>query len=50
MSMHRTKEQLTKWIGEPHNKVIALSGRWGTGKSHLWEDVRSTSSGNPPTK
>ncbi|WP_410750862.1 P-loop NTPase fold protein [Citrobacter sp. U14242] len=31
-------------LGEGDNKVIALSGKWGTGKSFMWEQVKKTSS------
>lgn len=40
MSMKATKEQLKDLLSNPEMKVIALSGKWGTGKSHLWEDVQ----------
>ena len=30
-------------LNDKDNKVIALSGKWGTGKSHLWRDVQSAS-------
>ncbi|MGF6696988.1 hypothetical protein OKW38_001600 [Paraburkholderia sp. MM5496-R1] len=30
----------TQLLGDADNKVIALSGKWGTGKSHLWRDVK----------
>lgn len=39
MSLRKTKEQLIKLLEEQDNRVIALSGKWGTGKTHLWEDV-----------
>ena len=43
MSMHQTKQQLRAIIEDPENRVVALSGSWGTGKSHLWEEVRRDS-------
>lgn len=43
MSLARTKEQLVKLLGQAENSVIALSGKWGTGKTHLWEEVKSSS-------
>lgn len=43
MSLKKTKEQLTKLLGEADNKVIALSGKWGTGKTHLWNEVKKES-------
>ncbi len=43
MSLARTKEQLIKLLGQADNSVIALSGKWGTGKTHLWNEVKSSS-------
>lgn len=43
MSLEKTREQLIELLGNADNKVIALSGKWGTGKTHLWEDVRGKS-------
>lgn len=43
MSLARTKEQLIKLLGQADNSVIALSGKWGTGKPHLWNEVKSSS-------
>lgn len=43
MSLEKTKTQLIEMLGNADNKVIALSGKWGTGKTHLWEDVRGES-------
>ncbi|MGT2476621.1 P-loop NTPase fold protein [Paraburkholderia terrae] len=39
MSLKETKERLIQALGDDENRVIALSGKWGTGKSHLWRDV-----------
>ncbi len=39
MSLKETKEHLLSLLGDAENKVIALSGRWGTGKTHLWGEV-----------
>ncbi len=30
MSLHKTKDQLVKLLGQTDNNVIALSGKWGT--------------------
>jgi len=30
-------------LADADNRVIALSGNWGTGKSHLWKDVQAAS-------
>jgi hypothetical protein len=44
MSLKKTKEQLIKLLGQSENTVIALSGKWGTGKTHLWNEVKAGSS------
>lgn len=43
MSLQRTKEQLVRLLAQDDNKVIALSGKWGTGKTHLWNEVKDAS-------
>ncbi|WP_063807625.1 P-loop NTPase fold protein [Burkholderia cepacia] len=43
MSLQETKQHLTQLLGDADNKVIALSGKWGTGKSHLWREVKDDS-------
>lgn len=43
MSLDRTKKNFIKTLAEKSNKVVALSGKWGTGKSHLWKDVQKES-------
>lgn len=43
MSLARTKEQVKKLLSYTENSVIALSGKWGTGKTHLWKEVQSQS-------
>ncbi|MFN0303492.1 MAG: NTPase KAP [Burkholderiales bacterium] len=44
MSLCATKTHLVQIITDPDNKVVALSGKWGTGKSHLWREVKAGSS------
>lgn len=44
MSLEETKQHLLELLGDPDNKVIALSGKWGTGKTHLWGEVVEASS------
>lgn len=44
MSLKIAKEHLVRLLGESDNGVIALSGKWGTGKTHLWNEVKSESS------
>lgn len=41
MSIEKTKANLKQLIDEPSNRVIALSGKWGTGKSYLWRSVQT---------
>jgi hypothetical protein len=43
MSLKNTKEHLTKLLADTDNKVVALSGKWGTGKSFMWEEVKAAS-------
>ncbi|MEY9632916.1 hypothetical protein ABIF66_001145 [Bradyrhizobium japonicum] len=43
MSLQETKDHLIQLLADPDNKVIALSGKWGTGKSHLWREVQAAS-------
>lgn len=43
MSLEQTKANLQELIGDRSNAVIALSGKWGTGKSHLWKEVQGSS-------
>lgn len=39
----KTKEQLIQLLDQAENRVIALSGKWGTGKTHLWNEVKAGS-------
>lgn len=39
MSLKETKEHLLELLSDADNKVMALSGKWGTGKTHLWGEV-----------
>lgn len=43
MSLKNTKEQLILLLSNTDNNVIALSGKWGTGKTHLWNEVKDKS-------
>lgn len=43
VSLKKTKDQLVKLLRQADNNVIALSGNWGTGKTHLWNEVKSES-------
>ena len=43
MTLKSTKDHLVQLLADQDNKVIALSGKWGTGKSHLWQEVKSES-------
>ncbi len=43
MSLKKTKDQLVKLLDQADNNVIAISGKWGTGKTHLWNEVKDES-------
>lgn len=43
MTLAKTKAQLVELLANPDNSVIALSGKWGTGKTHLWNEVKRES-------
>ncbi len=43
MSLKSTKDQLIQLLADEDNKVIALSGKWGTGKSFMWDQVKKIS-------
>lgn len=43
MSIESTKKQLIELLERVDNNVIALSGKWGTGKTHLWNEVKKES-------
>ncbi len=42
MSIQLTKSHFKEALKDKDNKVIALSGRWGTGKSHLWHEIQES--------
>jgi tRNA A37 threonylcarbamoyladenosine biosynthesis protein TsaE len=43
MTIAHCKEALSKLLQDKSLRVIALSGEWGTGKTHLWNDMRKGS-------
>ena len=43
MTLARCKENFIALLEDADNHVIALSGKWGTGKSHLWKEVQAAS-------
>jgi len=43
MTLKKTKEHLVQLLADGENKVIALSGKWGTGKSFMWDQVKEKS-------
>ncbi len=43
MTLEITKNHLIQLLDDQDNKVVALSGKWGTGKSHLWRAVKEVS-------
>jgi hypothetical protein len=46
MSLKKTKEQMIRLLGQADCRVIALSGKWGSGKTHLWDEIKKKSSDN----
>lgn len=40
MSIKQTKDNLKELLEEDSNKVIALTGKWGTGKTFLWSELQ----------
>src|SRR5471030_1487399 len=43
MSLAATKLNFEQLIDDRDNGVIALSGKWGTGKSYMWRQVQKDS-------
>lgn len=43
MTIEQSKVQLIALIDNVDLKVIALTGAWGTGKTHLWNEIRKES-------
>ncbi|MBP1203642.1 hypothetical protein JOD97_001656 [Duganella sp. 1411] len=43
MSLAITKANFEQLIDDRDNGVIALSGKWGSGKSHMWREVQKDS-------
>ncbi|KAF1037019.1 MAG: hypothetical protein GAK33_03503 [Burkholderia lata] len=43
MTIEQSKTQLISLIDNDDLKVIALTGAWGTGKTHLWNEIRKES-------
>ncbi len=43
MTIADTKKQLLHVFRDSDNKVIALTGKWGTGKTHLWTEIKGES-------
>ncbi|ADJ64301.1 NTPase KAP [Herbaspirillum seropedicae] len=42
MSLEETKAQLIHMLEQYDAKVIALSGKWGTGKSFMWDQIKKS--------
>ncbi|SHN04319.1 hypothetical protein SAMN05192549_10424 [Duganella sacchari] len=42
MSIEKTKTNLQELIADDTNRVVALSGKWGTGKSYLWDSIKAS--------
>jgi hypothetical protein len=43
MSLQDTKKYLISALADKENRVVALAGKWGTGKSHLWRELQNES-------
>ncbi|CAM5407226.1 P-loop NTPase fold protein [Eoetvoesiella caeni] len=43
MSIQLTSQQLARLLDDDDSKVVALSGKWGTGKSFIWEQLQRES-------
>lgn len=43
MSLKKTKEQAIRLLSDSEINVIAISGKWGTGKTHLWSEIKESS-------
>jgi predicted ribonuclease YlaK len=43
MSLVETKKKFLELLDDADNKVVALSGKWGTGKTDLWGEVVAAS-------
>lgn len=43
MTLKSTKAHLIELLADTDNRVVALTGKWGTGKSHLWHEVKNAS-------
>lgn len=41
--MREAKAHFMVILDDPENRVVALSGKWGTGKSHMWRDIQKAS-------
>lgn len=50
MSLAITKANFEELIDDRDNGVIALSGKWGTGKSHMWRQVQKDSTNDAVRK
>lgn len=43
MTIERCRQNFLLALNSQENRVIALSGKWGTGKTHLWRQVQKES-------
>ena len=49
-SYSNAKQSLLEAISDEDRKVIALSGEWGVGKTHLWDEIRNASANKKITE
>ncbi|RUI43487.1 hypothetical protein IPC414_02655 [Pseudomonas aeruginosa] len=40
MTIDQCKDSLLNALSNQENKVVALTGKWGSGKTHLWKDIQ----------
>lgn len=42
MSIETVKKEITRFLESETPEVMAIKGKWGTGKTHLWNDLLKT--------
>ncbi|MDT0354142.1 hypothetical protein RJO15_00015 [Herbaspirillum huttiense F1] len=50
MSMDKAKKRMSMLLSDESLKVVALSGKWGTGKSEMWDQIRKSSNSSSTLK
>jgi len=39
VSVELVKKAMQKFLADPEPEVLCIEGKWGTGKTHAWEDA-----------